>query len=353
MELFIIFLKNYIIPFLLISTIVLIFILLSKRVYYEYSKPYKQEITNKTENFLTEMILSKPNKETVNKKLLQFKKEIPLHKSWCKKLVINDMIRFKLSLKGIESESILFYYQAFQLDAYSKHLIRDFRNYNKCEGIYHFQALDYKMGIPLIKSYLNHANIMVRSNANMSYISLSENFTESFEFLMSGVSHLNMIKIMDIVHERRIATPKNIDEWIESNNDSVTRLGLKIMVFYNYRNRANEIITLIKNENESIKKEAIIAIRELFLIEAKEDLLSIFDKVSTEIKLEIIISLKVIGDETIIPFLENVILKETNKNLKLSAIECLNEFDKRALDLITLNDLETSNMVKHVREIYI
>ena len=110
---------------------------------------------------------------------------------------------------------------------------------------------------------------------------------------------------------------------------------------------------MIQNEDDSLKKEAIIAIRELFLIEAKEDLLSIFDKVSTEIKLEIIISLKVIGDETIIPFLENVILKETNKNLKLSAIECLNEFDKRALDLITLNDLETSNMVKHVREIYI
>ena len=109
MDLFILYLKNYIIPLLLITIVLSIFVLLLKRIHYEHSKPFRQDVTNKAEDFLTEIILSKPNEETINKKLLQFKKEIPLHKSWCKELVINDMIRFKHSLKGKTSESIFFF----------------------------------------------------------------------------------------------------------------------------------------------------------------------------------------------------------------------------------------------------
>lgn len=353
MDLFILYLKYYIIPLLLISTVLSTLVLLSKRIYYEYNKPYRQAVTNKAEIFLTEMILSKPNEETINKKLLQFKKEIPLHKSWCKELVINDMIRFKHSLKGKASEPILFFYQALNLNKYSARLIRDFRSYNKCEGFYHFQALDYKKGNSIIKPYLKHPNIVIRSNANMAFLSLSENYMESFKELPSTISHLYTIKIMDLLHEKKFPIPKNIDQWIETNNNSITKLGLKIMVFYNYRNKASEIIALIQNEDDSLKKEAIIAIRELFLTEAKEDLIVLFNKVSIEIQLEILDTLKVIGDEAVVSFLENEIQIQSDKDLKLKAVDCLNEINKTVLDTVAATDYDTMKMTKHVREIYL
>lgn len=344
------YLQYYIIPFLLFSTLLLTIFLLLKRIYYEYNKPHRESISNKTETFLTEIILSNRNDRS---KLSLFKKEIPLHKTWCKEMIINDMIRFKRSLKGKASEQINVFYQALNLDKYSAGLIRDFRSFYKCEGFYHFQALDYKKGSALIKPYLKHPNIVIRSNANMAYISLSENHMESLKDQSSGISILNMIKIMDVLHEKKITIPKNIDQWIETENNSVTKLGLKIMVFYNYRKQAKGIIALIYNEDDNLKKEAITAIRELFLVEAKTDLTLLFDKVSLEVQLEILETLLVIGDESIVPFLENTIRLATNKDVKLAAVKCLNELDKTELDVLTANDFDTTKMTKHVREIYL
>lgn len=353
MDLFVKNLENYIIPFMVLLTVLLALILLLRRIRYERNKPLRESISNKAETFLTEMILSKPNNEKFRTKLSLFKKEIPLHKSWCKEMIINDMIRFKSSLKGKASEQITIFYQALNLDKYSEGLIRDFRSFYKCEGFFHYQALEYKKGGSLIKTYLKHPNIVIQSNANMAYISLTENHMESFLELSSGISQLNMIKIMDILHEKKIPIPKNIDQWLLTTNASVIKLGLKIMVYYNYRSSAKEIIELIQLEDNSVKKEALIAIRELFLIEAKEDILRLFDQVTPELKIEILDTLKVIGDESMLSFLENIISYETNKDLKLKAVDCLNEIDKTGLDVLATQNNDTSKMTKHVRAIYI
>lgn len=151
--------------------------------------------------------------------------------------------------------------------------------------------------------------------------------------------------------KKKIDIPENIDQWIDTENNSFTKLGLKIMVFYNYRKQAKVIIALIHNEDESLKKEAITAIRELFLIEAKKDLIVLFEKASLEVQLEILQTLLVIGDESIIPFLENIIREATNKDVKLKAVQCLNEIDKTALDALAIKDCDTKKMAKHAREI--
>lgn len=164
---------------------------------------------------------------------------------------------------------------------------------------------------------------------------------------------MSMIKIMDILHEKKIDIPENIDEWIDIDNNSFTKLGLKIMVFYNYRKQAKGIIALIHNEDDSVKKAAITAIRKLFLIEAKKDLILLFEKASLEVQLEILQTLLVIGDESLIPFLENIIWTATNKDVKLKAVECLNEIDKTALDALAIKDFDTKKMAKHAREIYL
>lgn len=347
------YLQFYVIPFLLFSTLVLIIILLFKRIRFEHSRPMRASIIHKAETFLTEMILSNTLDENFKTKLSLFKKEIPLHKSWCKEMLINDMIRFKMSLKGKASEQINIIYESFHLDTYSAGLIGKFKSFYKCEGFYHFQALDYKKGSALIKTYLKNPNPVIRSNANMAYISLCENHLGSLKDSQIKISYLNMIKIMDILHQKKIAIPKNIHRWLRINNNSVIKLGLKIMVFYNDRNQAKEVIRLVHDENDSLKKEAIITIRELFLIEAKTHLIQLFESTTIEIQLEILDTLKVIGDDSTIPFLENLILTETIKDVKLKAVECLNEIDQAKLNTLAAKDFDTMRMTKHIREIYL
>lgn len=208
MDLITYYLRDYIIPFLLFSTLFLVIILLLKRIRYEHLKPHREAINDKIETFLTEIILSNRNEIKYRTKLSLFKNGIPLHKTWCKRMIIHNMIRFKESLKGKVSEQINGFYQDFNLDKFSAGLIRDFRSFYKCEGFYHFQALDYKKGSVLIKPYLKHPDMLIRSNANMAYISLSENHMESLKEQFSGISHMSMIKIMDVLHEKKNRYPR-------------------------------------------------------------------------------------------------------------------------------------------------
>ena len=106
MEHFIYYLKYYLIPFLFIMILSLALILIIKRIQYQYSQVYRHTITKKAELFLTEITLSKPDRTTFKLKLSEFRKQIPLHKKWCKEMLIDDMIRLKNNLKDQNTKII-------------------------------------------------------------------------------------------------------------------------------------------------------------------------------------------------------------------------------------------------------
>ena len=353
MDFIINFLKNYVIPLLVLILVLSIFFLILKRLHYEFIKPFRDNVTNKAEVFLTEMILSNPDKITLKRKLKAFKNEIPFNRGWCKKLIVNDMIRTKQNIKGKAADSIILIYKALQLNKYSSKLMRNFLDSNKCEGLYHFQSLNYKNSLPQIKPFLDNSSKIIKSNATMAYISLTDGDMSVFNEFNSKLSLLNIIKIMDIYQDRKLPIPKNIDNWILSPNASIIQLGIKTMVFYNYLNQSEEIIKLINYQNETIKKEAIIAVRDLYLYEAEGDLIRIFDISGDEIKFEILVTLKIIGKEKTITFLKNEINTEINLDLKLKAVDCLNMLQKAELDNMAFKDPELEKMILHVRNKYI
>lgn len=353
MEILITLLKYFFIPFLMVVFILLTLFIILGRLSYDHSIPYRENVTYKSEIFFTEMILAKPDKNTLNIKLNEFTNAIPLNKNWCKELVINDMIRLKRNLKGKAADSIIVFYRALKLNNYSSGLMRNFLDLNKCEGLYQFQSLDYKNSIDEIKPFLQSSNKIIRSNATMAYISLTDGDMSVFNEFPRKISLLNIIKIMDIYHERKLPIPKNIDDWIDSANTTVIILGIKTMVFYNYLNKSDAIIELVKHEDEAIKKEAIIAIRDLYLYESERLLIKVFETSSLENKFEIVKTLKIIGNQEAIEFLKNVIDTEVNLDLKLQAVACLNQLDFAALDMMVIPNPDLKKMIMHVRNKYI
>jgi hypothetical protein len=349
MEIFVFYLKYYIIPILFLSTVFLTLLLVLKRIHYEYYKPLRQRITHKAEVFFAEMTLSNYDRETFKEKLLAFKKNVPLHKNWCKEQIIIDMIRLKHNLKSTATEPITVLYKALKLNQFSAGLIHDFRSYNKCEGFYHYQALDYKNGRSIIKPYQKSRNRVIRSNSTMAYISLSEGYHEDFQDLPEDISFLNTIKLMDILHEKKIPIPKNIDSWIANKNISIKKLGIKTMVFYNYKNAASDIIKLLQYPNDSLKLEVIIAVRKLFLREAETDLIQAYTELSFALQLETLTTLNVIGFEKSKNFIKQLILNEQNIDLKLKAVESLYQLDPNSLAEIAALDNDIEKMVKHVK----
>ena len=351
MEQLIFYLKFYLIPFLLILILSCTLILIFKRIHYQYFQVYRHSITKKAEKFLTEITLSHPDRHTFRTKLAEFRKQIPLHKSWCKQMLIDDMIRIKNNLKDQNAKIINLVYKQLDLNHFSAGLILDIRNYKKCEGIYHFQSMNYKPGISMFKKYLFHPDKILRSNANIAYLSLSKGDWQAVDSLPLKVSLLTTIKVMDVLHTQKIPMPEKVDVWITSGKKTVLKLAIMLMVFYNYRKKSAEIIALLKHEHIPLKKDVIIAIKDLYLEEAEDDLLLIFNTESIEIQLEILESLKVIGNEKTIEFLKKEIPIQESKDVKLKMVSSLDRLDNEALDKIGLLDIDTQKMINHIRKV--
>ncbi|WPO77382.1 hypothetical protein [Flavobacterium sp. KACC 22761] len=351
MEQLIGYIKYFVIPFFLFLTSSLIVILLFKRIRYQLTLPYRSRIIRKSEVFLTEITLSKPDKNTLNYKISEFKSEIPLHRNWCKEMLIDDMIRMKSNLKGKTAKNILAIYKQLELNRYSARLIRDFRKYKKCTGFYHFQALGYTPGILMIKKYLLHPNKIILSNANIAFLALSKGNWLALDKIPVKVSRITTIKVMDVLHSENIPMPKDIDFWIHSKNKAILKLAVMTMVFYNYRNKSAEIIKLLNHEHKALRTDVIIAIRELFLYEAEDELLSILPYETRDTQIEILETLAVIGTKKTITFLENEIPKQEIKDVKLKMVFCYNNIDTIGIDKIGLKDPDTQKMINHIRKI--
>ncbi|OHT45501.1 HEAT repeat domain-containing protein [Flavobacterium tructae] len=351
MEHFIGYIKHYAIPLFVFTSLALALALILKRIHYQYTLPYRHHIVRKSEIFLTEITLSKPEESILKYKIAKFRSEIPIHKTWCKEMLIDDMIRMKSNLKGKTAKNILIIYKQLGLNHYSASLLRDFRKYKKCDGIYHFQALGYKPGITQIQKYLFHPNKVIRSNANIAYLILTKGDWQAVNKIPVKVSISTTIKIMDVLHSQNIPIPPDIELWIESDNPTILKLAVMTMVFYNYRNRSGDIIKLLKHENKNLRTDVIIAIRDLYLYEAEEDLLLQFKQESIELQLEILDALAIIGSEKTISFLNHQIPNEEIKDLKLKMVATLNDLDSVRIDVLGRQDSDTQKMINHIREL--
>jgi hypothetical protein len=347
------FIKFYLVPSLLSFVIILIILMWSKRLlFYNYNKRKQQVILN-TDLFLTSLIFETNNKEKVEEKIAELLSQIPFHRNWCKKIVINEMIRFKKNLKGESILIVLELYKKLELHFYTARLVADIRYSQKCEGFYQFQNIDYKPAKKLVKPYLKHPDRIIRSNAYACYLSLVKGKLEKIANIPTKISLLNMIKLMELLHVKKIDLPKNIDDWLYSENNSVIRLGIKMMVFFNYANQEDRIIELLQSEDVILRYEAILATRELYFKNAEADLISIYLRDNEKNKEEILKSLKEIGGGKSVAFLEQLILYENNKTLKMFAVDALNSIDRQKAEKLSLADDDTLKMLHHINDIYI
>lgn len=341
----------YVIPFFSILALALVVFLLLNRIYYQYNLPYRYHFTLESQRFLTEITLANHDKNTIKQKIAKFKSEIPIHKTWCKEILVEDLIKIKNNLKGKTAKNILIIYKALDLNHYSASLIRDFRKHKKYEGIRHFQALGYKPGLSLLQKYLFHPNKVIRSNVNVAYLALSKGDWKAVGKVPIKRSIIATIKVMDVLHKEKIPQPIHLDLWIESKDPMVLKLAVMAMVFYNYRNKSAEIIKLLYHENKALKIDVITAVQHLFLEKAEDDLLFLFQNEPLVIQLEMLKALGVIGSEKTIAFLKIEIPKQEIKDIKLKMVDSLNNLDPVGLDLLGNKDIDTQKMINHTRNL--
>lgn len=274
-------------------------------------------------HFLIDIIKNHDNKDYIKQKVKELKRKIPLRATWCKEMLIDEMIVIKKSLSQEEAQTITLIYRTLKLHKYSSSLINDNKIYKKCLGFYHYQTMQYSRGITKIVPYLKSKNQLIQSNASVAYLSLTNIGSSNTIYQSKKTIIRNKEKLENLFYIQKYPYNGNIDFWLKAKKTSILLLGLKIAAHESVGNDTNAIIQLLSNKSNTVKNEALITIKKLHLHEAETKILSVLNQYTPQLQDQSLQTLKVIGTNKTIAYIQNRMSYFDNIELKNTAADCL------------------------------
>lgn len=320
--------KYFLIPLLLILIAFFIIILLTNRYKEDKVEEKKNKIEEEINIFLTELLYSNYSINLVKEKVNEYKTKPHFKYKWFRNLILQKLIHIKYNVKEIDKNLVLIIYKQFDLHSLSKKLIQKKKWYYKSLGFYHYQSLDFKIKKSNIKPYLKSKNKYLRSNALIAMIALSDEKFNILNEYKEKIPKADEIKILDLIYHKNSSIPKNIKEWLKSPNSSVVILAIKLIVRYRATLEIPTITYLLLNNDKEVRKETIIAIRDLVIFDASGALINAYYK-EREIrnKISILKTLAVIGDSSVKIFALKLLSKEQNVDLLFELVNCIIKID--------------------------
>lgn len=341
--------KYIIIPFLLIVIISFVILLIVNRYGFEKKIIIKNEVDIKINDFLTEIIFSNYDSKHIKEQIKLFKEEVPFKKKWCKGIILNKIITIKRNINGVNPHQMLLIYKYFGFHDYSKKLIRSRSWENKLLGIYHYQILEYKIKTGYIRPNIYVKNKFLKSNALIAVISLSD---QKFDFLSNyekQISYADELKILDIIHQKKSALPKKINEWLYNKNSSVVILAIKLMIRYRETLTIDQISHLLNNTNSKVRRETYLVIRNLYIIEANELLINHYPKETDKRnKISVLKTMGAIGDNDTKDFALSILLAEADLEIKFEIVNCINKIDATFFNTYKTEDASENEIIKRI-----
>lgn len=342
-------LKFVIIPTLIITIIILVVSLIANRYKSEQLDVKKKEIDTTLNEFLTNLIFQDFDAEEIKIQIAKFKATIPFDEKWCRYLILNKLIHFKQNLHGFDQNRILLIYKYFGLQQYSQNLINDRRWYFKSLGIYHYQVLDYKIKKGYMKSFLKSKNKYLRSNALVAVIALSDEKFGILDNYTEKISRADELKILDIIYQKQSQAPDNISQWLQNKNNSIVLLALKLLIRYKGTLNLSQISYLLMHDDILVRKETLLAIRELGVCNANTLLIDFYPKENHKRnKISCLKTLGVIGDETTVVFARHILPFEKDLEIKYEIVNCIYKLNNSYFDTYTDKDETENNLVQKI-----
>ncbi|HUH33775.1 MAG TPA: HEAT repeat domain-containing protein [Daejeonella sp.] len=244
------------------------------------------------DNILTSSIIefnSEDYKEEDVRKIVDNLKELPLKKYLVRQLVINELMFLHKNFSGKVNTLISTIYVWLELEKHSKRKLNSWRWFIKAEGIEELSELGIESEADRLLAYVNSKNITLRMQAQSGYLQLSKK--DPFIFLDYADQNLltwHQINLMDVLNRRKDIPLPVFSRWFTSTNNSVVIFCIRLMVRFHQMESVKELLKLIKHPDEEVRKEMIIAIGELSLVDSERHLTIHFLNETLSCRLEII-----------------------------------------------------------------
>ena len=272
--------------------------------------------------------------------------------NYSRQVLIDQMIDVSVNLKGEESQKLFGLYNNLGLDKDSLARARDFRWHKKIKGFRELAYMNIKDANDTIRKALNSSNEILRMEAQIALVRLSEN--DHFEFLSQmkrPFSLWEQITLHDLIIQHSIPVPA-FKKWLTSANDSVAIFSLRMIREFKQTDAEEDIKNALMHKSPEVRLLAVQVAGDLVLSSTLEIMKRMYKNQDYKTCLEIVKSMGKMPDTSMLGFLKLVLDKEDDVQLQIEAtksIEKMGEEGVKALVKIMKSEYKNYNIiVRHV-----
>ena len=269
-----------------------------------------------------------------------------------RQVLIDQMIDVSVNLKGDESNKLIGLYKFLGLDKDSLARARDFRWHKKVKGFRELAYMNIKEANDCMVKALNSSNEILRMEAQIALVRLSEN--GHFDFLSQlkrPFSLWEQITLHDLIIQHNIPVPE-FKKWLISENDTVVIFSLRMIREFKQNEAEEETKICLLHKSPEVRLLAVQVAGDLGLSSTLEIMKKMYKNQDYKTCLEIVKSMGKMPDTSMLGFLKLVLDKEDDVQLQIEAtksIEKMGEEGVKALVKIMKSEYKNYNIiVRHV-----
>ena len=275
-----------------------------------------------------------------------------IHHARNRKIFVSVLFNFQKNLSGDLDQKILNIFSRLGMneDAIKKTQSKSY--YLQIKGLSELTNLYPSGAFSIVEGHINDKNNELRAEAQTSYVRLNHN--EPFRFLWNltkPFTQWTQLTSFYIFKLHKLPAPSFV-EYLKSDLYNVQNFSLRMIIYFQQKENAEEIIKLLYTGRERTRFLAIKAIHELGIHEAKPLLKEAYHKETYTNRREIIKALQLIGDVEDFDFLETII-RQNDVTLKIEACRSMYFMNSSGMENLLRLDIEKElNIAPYIAHIH-
>ncbi len=272
--------------------------------------------------------------------------------------LIDQMIDVSVNLKGDAEEKLEGLYLYLGLDRDSIKRASNFRWHKKIKGFRELAFMNIKDANPVIYRALNSKNEILRMEAQIALVRLSDEDPFGFLFqLKRPFSLWEQITLHELIIQHDIPLPE-FKKWLKASNPTVVMFALRMIREFKQKDAEDDVREILEHPSPEVRCLAVQVAGDLEMRSTLEVMKRMYKNQNYNTCLEIIRSMARMPDVSLLGFLRLVLDKEDDVQLQIEATKAIeNNGEEGVRTLVKLMKSEYKNyniIVRHVldRRIY-
>lgn len=223
---------------------------------------------------VSEIILSE-NEEELKQVISQHKcrrlLERYLPKRFARKAMASELIKMHRNMSGVAANNIEWLFNKLDLHNDALNDLKSTEWHIKAKAIQYLAEMKQMQFLPRIYKMINHSNIHIRTEAQLGLVKMTG--FEGLRFLnitRYPVTQWQQICLLQELPKNYSPDEQKITKWFKAENESVIEFAIKLARKYQCIQLEKEINYCIHHKSVRIRKQALIAMQELYSDQLEE-----------------------------------------------------------------------------------